>query len=268
MALSFLNGQATSRNSRFRAYVVRVRRDTAVKSRRFKAALGIPGLLAVTAIVFAELLGTEAQLLLNTHHEVLGTLGAMAGLMMFLAYRWVSQLPDAVGAHAYGNEGTGKLPQRRGLVLLVGLDSAKPSSAAAQLLSKLPNLEYVAYMGTTGTAEHGVVSALADKIAPAAGVNLAPGHERRWEFAHAESVAQNEQGVTEAILWMIGRGLDPSEIIVDTSAGRRAMAYGAKDAADEHHVETQYLAPAWDTAANVPIAGTERFKIIREYYFD
>lgn len=238
----------------------------AARGRRLRHALGFPGALAVLVIVLGELLVSGLDAMLNTGRERTLSIATVGCVMLVIAWRWSGRLAGDVAGDAYGCPGTQKLPGRRGLVVLVGLDSAEPDSPAVSLFSMCPAVDYVAFVGTPETAQLGVVDTLVDKVLPAVGVTLDKSRTRRWEFGHAESVSAAEESVAEALRWMLGRGLDASEVVVDVSAGRRAMAYGAKDAADEHLVETHYLAAAWDTVANRPIAGTSSFKVIKAFH--
>lgn len=244
--------------------VAQLHRDTS----RLRYIIGIPGALAVTTVIFSQMVALEVETILDTHTEKLAVLIGCATLMLLLAFQWARALPSeqhTSGTGVYGTSGEGKLAARRGAVIVLGLDSAHPKSAAAHLLAQLPNLDYLALVGTPQTAEKKIAQNLLSMIAPACGRHLDPSHTRVWEFGAAESISDTEEAVTEALRWMTGRGLRGAQLIVDVSSGRRAMTYGAKDAADEFEVETQYLASAWDPATNRPIPGTAMFKIIKAY---
>lgn len=250
-------------------HLTRARRAAEVSSLRAKRlshALGLPGFLAVVALLFGELFAQELQLVLDTHTKTIAALVALAALMVLLAYRWSARLPGASTSVAYGNSGTEKLSTRRAAIVLLGLDSAHPDSAAAALFAATPTLEYLALVGTRETAQMGVSTRLLTQVGPAAGLNVPEARTRVWEFGNAESVADTEQATAEAIRWLIGRGLDPAEIVLDVSAGRRAMGYGAKDAADDAAVEAQYLAARWEPVTNRPVLGSSMFKIIKSYH--
>lgn len=236
------------------------------KARRLRHALSIPGALVLVAVAFVEVLGVETQILLNSHPKVLLALAALAALMLYLANTWAAQLPTSGTTGEFGQDGDTGLPARRGLVLLVGLDSADPASAAAEVLTAATGLEYVAFIGDSATAELGITETLAGKIAPAAGLHLPASHQRRWEFGHAESVADAEEAVSEALRWMTGRGVAVEDVVVDISAGRRPMGYGANQAADRLRVETHYLTERWDRATNQPVPGTRQFKVVQAFH--
>lgn len=236
--------------------------DTA---KRMRHAIGVPGGLALAVVLFTQLLGQVLDSVLDSTHDVLLAAAAVGGVVLLLAGRWVRQLPTLAKANDFGRPGTDRLPMRRGLVLLTGLDTATAKGPAAALLAQLPSLEYLAVVGSVETGEQGIGEKVCGPMLRAAGHDLPASHMRRWEFGNAESVSDAEQAVTEAIRWMLGHGLDRTEIVLDVSSGRRPMSYGAKDAADEFAVEAQYLAAAWDSVANKPLPGSQMFKVIRAY---
>lgn len=238
-----------------------------VRLGRARFALPNVGLLAVATIVFSQFVAGEMQLLMDTHEKNLIGIGATGLILLVGAYRWAGALPGVdTRDRSHGTTGSGKLADRRGAVIILGLDSAHGGSPAARLLADLPNLRFLALIGTPETRDMNVASLLLDKIAPAAGVNLDGVVIRTWHDGNAESVADAHMATTEALHWMGSRGLDASEMIVDVSAGRRAAAFGANNAADALFVETQYLAADWDKNTNKPIPGTASFKVITTFH--
>jgi hypothetical protein len=239
--------------------------QVAASVRRFTHVAGVPSALAVSALLFAELAGQAITDALDSPTGLACGLALTGATTVMLYRRWEHAFTSASSRDDFGRSGNDKLARRRGLVLLLGLDSADPASAAAVLLARMPNLEFLALVGTPQTTEQKVPVRVLDRILPAAGHRLPSSHVRVWDFANAASISDAEQSTAEALRWLTGRGLAPAEIVVDISAGRRPMTYGAKDAADAAEVEAQYLAEEWDTVNNEPIAHTRHFKIVRSF---
>ena len=235
------------------------------KARSFGQQAGLPGGMALCTLIFGTVAGQAVTDALGSMTAKFAALG-LSGLGAVVCYaRWDRSYQAASVADAYGKSGTARLPQRRGLVLLLGLDSGDPQAAATQLLASLPNLEYLAMVGTPETTARSVSATLVEKVLPRVGPALPAAHVRLWDFGNAASVSDAEEATSEALRWLMAKGLAPEEIVVDISSGRRPMTYGAKDAADDVEVETQYLAEEWDTKTNAPIAGTKHFKVVKTY---
>ena len=233
--------------------------------RRYRYVLGVPSLLLVLA---ALIVNTFAQVALDAIGPLYGQilwLASLCALAVFLAWRWDHKRTQAL---AVGQPATDKLAHRRAAVVLVGLDSCDPDGSLAKLLGQLENLEFLALVGTPQTAELGVPERILHQLLPATGVHLPPSAVRIWQHCNAQSLADNDQSVAEAISWILRQGVPRDAIVVDISRGRRAMGYGALMAAEAERVEVQYLATAWDHIANAPIPNQEAFKLLKEYYPD
>jgi hypothetical protein len=228
---------------------------------RFRVMLGVPSALVVLVFFIVTLLGemfTDAVSSTHARFLVLGvlTLGATA-----LVLQWDRKARRA----RVGSTDHAKLGDRKGLVIILGLDSDSTESAAAKLLARTPKAEYVALV-TTPREPGGrdVVTGVVTRLMPAAGLVLDDAHVQVWDRGHHESVADFKEATLQAIAWMKGHGLDSDDIVVDISAGRRPMGFGAMLAADEVLVECQYLAAEWDHTQNAPRAGREAFKVLQE----
>lgn len=234
---------------------------------RLRYIIGIPSALVLLGFLFTELMVQSLMTMFNNNKIALmvATLFVGAGLVA-LAWRW-SQTFSASGAVGLqGTNGNAKLEKRRGAVIVCGLDSNQPKSSVAKLLQKLPNLEYVAFIGTRETDRENVIYSITHQMLPLAQPNLPASRVRSYQDGNSESISDAHGATETAIRWMLSHNLTPDEIIVDVTAGRRAMGFGANDAARDLLVEVQYLAQEWNHADNKPIDGTEMFKILDTLY--
>lgn len=232
---------------------------------RLKLIFGIPPFLAIAGYVLVESLIEIICGALPTWQAQLLWLGTLAAAALFAFHRWNTKVTRTLDASHLGRSGTDRLHTRRGLIVLLGLDSQREDGAVAKLLASTPNVEYLALLGTPETQSRHVAADIVEKLAPAMGHRIAASHVRIFEQGNnSQSVADFEQDTTDAIAWMLRQGLEAFEIVVDTSAGRRAMGYGALIAAENADVEVQYLALAWNHMANQPVPGAEMFKVGRE----
>lgn len=234
--------------------------------RRIRLVAGVPPLLALIMFLIGEAI---AQIVFEVITPMNARYAWLAGLVIAAAYlsiRYDNQRLAKVSS--FGQPGDAKLGERRGAVVLIGLDSDDPTGSLSKLLARTPRLDHLALVGTPQTAEKGVTDRLRSHLLAAWGVDLDPTRIRVYEHNHVESLADNEHSVSDAIQWMNAHGLAPHEIIVDITKGRRPMGFGALLAADRHEVEAQYLTWAWDTVADRPLLGTEAFKLVNERYPD
>ena len=162
--------------------------------------------------------------------------------------------------------GSSRLAERRGVVVVVGLDSAEPGTTFLRLLETAEKVEYIALIATPQTEFRDVVPGMINRILPRSGRIVPPSRIRVWDQNSAESLTSVEQSVVEAIAWMVRHGLHASEIVVDVSKGRRSMQFGALIAADNCQVEVQYLAADWHHLDNRPRPGSEEFSVVRKQW--
>lgn len=150
---------------------------------------------------------------------------------------------------------------RRGAIVLVGLRSHEPGSALRKLLTHAGSLEYLALIGTPQTAEAQILKAVVEDIE-----SIPISHIRIWEHGHAEDMEDFEACTTEAINWLRSKGLEKHEIVVDVTAGRRAMGFGAIIAATQSGIEAHELRFGWDTMANMPLNDEGTFTVVKKHY--
>ena len=180
-----------------------------------------------------------------------------------LVWRWQRKLSTALSISQLDFPDESRLARRRGLVVVVGLDSAQPGTTFLRLLAAAQECEFVALVTTVQDDELGVTGDLVDKVMPLAGRAFPVGNVRVWGGNSAESLTDAETSVTEALAWLRRHGLHPSQMVVDVSKGRRSMQFGALIAADRASVEVQYLAADWHPLDNRPKEGTHDFFVVR-----
>lgn len=231
---------------------------------RLRHVAGVPsGLL--TAVLFCFYLLVNA--LTYTSGDLWGNAGVwlvtvVSAVVVVLSWKWQRRFAPVLRAAELDTPGLVKLARRRGVVVLVGLDSATPGTTFARLCSTVEQLDYLALVATPQGMELGVVDTLLQRLLPASGKT--PLGLRVWEHNEAESMASVESSVAEAIDWMLTQGLHPSQVVVDVTKGRRSMAFGALIAADHAGVEVQYLAAEWHHLDNKPRPGTQDFRVVKE----
>lgn len=229
---------------------------------RLRYVLGIPSAVVFVALAFSN---TAMALALEVIPGVWGKVawtGVLGAVLVALFHQWDTKHRLELTSSTMGQVGTAKLAKRRGAVIVLGLEAGDIDGSVARLLKEAASLEWLAFVGTPQTAERKVVQDIREKLLPLVGRNVAASRIRVWEYADAENLAQNEQSVSEAIRWMLEEGLTPADLVVDITNGRRPMHLGAYSAAELHEVETQYLAPLWDHAANQSVKGKEAFKVV------
>lgn len=234
---------------------------------RARAVFGIPSVVVIAGFLLTEsLVNIVINLLPNWQADAIWLAGCTAAALLAFD-RWNRSVSSTLRADRLGRDGDDKLTGRRGLVIVLGLNSQAPTSPVAKLLAACPNLEYLALVGTPQTQSRNVARDILETLAPSLGRQVPAANVRVFEQGNnAQSVADFEQATRDAIAWMLRQGLEPHEVVVDTSDGRRAMGYGALVAAEQAGVEVQYLALEWDHMGNRPIPDQEMFKVVRELH--
>jgi hypothetical protein len=235
---------------------------------RLRRIAGIPSGLALAALATFYLLVNAVT---YESAEVGGAVAVWGVTAMavvatgVLFVRWQRRVAPVLFP-ALDQPGSSRLAERRGVVVLVGLDSAEPGTTFLRLLATAVRVEYLALIATPQTALRAVVPTMINVLLPRSGRPVPTSRIRVWDQNSAESLTSIEQSVREAIAWMNRHGLHPSEIVVDASKGRRSMQFGALIAADSLKVELQYLAADWHHLDNRPRAGSEEFSVVREHW--
>jgi hypothetical protein len=235
--------------------------------RRLRRIMGVPSTLVLAAVgAFYLLINaiTWQSARSDGAAGVWAGTGAAIALTALLLVRYHRQVAAAL-APALDRPGSDKLADRRGAIVLVGLDSADPGTTFLRLLATAEELEFVALVTTPQAVKRGVVTALEAQIqrAPQA---LPHQQIRLWDRVNAQAMADTEQAVTEAISWMLRHGLHPSQIVVDVTKGRRPMQFGALIAAERARIEVQYLAAEWHHLDDRPLPGSAEFTVVHTHW--
>ena len=236
---------------------------------RIRYVAGIPsGLVVAVAATFYLLVNALTAWSAAEAGELglWATVVVSAAVTAVLFVRWHHRFAASLDPAKLGQPGTAKLALRRGVVVLVGLDSADPGTTFTRLLATAERLEHLALIATPQVEVRGVVPALLGRLMAVSGRSIPASQIRVWDRNEADAMGDVEQSVAEAIAWMGRQGLHASEIVVDVTKGRRSMAFGALIAANRADVEVQYLAAEWHHLDNKPLPGSEEFRVVSEHW--
>ena len=236
---------------------------------RIRYVAGIPsGLVVAVAATFYLLVNALTAWSAAEAGELglWATVVVSAAVTTVLFVRWHHRFAASLDPAKLGQPGTAKLALRRGVVVLVGLDSADPGTTFTRLLATVEHLEFLALIATPQAEVRGVVPSLLGPLMAVSGRSMPASQIRVWDRNEADAMGDVEHSVTEAIAWMLRHGLHASEIVVDVTKGRRSMAFGALIAANRADVEVQYLAAEWHHLDNKPRPGSEEFSVISEHW--
>ena len=234
---------------------------------RFRLVAGIPSLLVVSALCSFYLLINAITWQAAVSAGAIGVWGATivaVAVTIGLFLRWHRRIAAAL-APVLERPGSTKLNTRRGVIVLIGLDSAEPGTTFLRLLADTPQLEYLALITTPQAMARGVIDALLNML-KRSGRTLPRERVRIWDRNSAEEMADTEQSVTEAIAWMQRHQLHASEIVIDVTKGRRPMHFGALIAGSRAQVELQYLAAEWHHLDDRPTTGSAEFTVVHEHW--
>jgi hypothetical protein len=235
--------------------------------RRLRRIMGVPSTLVLAAVsAFYLLINAITWQMAKSDGEigVWAATGAVIVLTVLLLLRYHRQVAAAL-APSLDRPGSDKLTDRRGAIVIVGLDSAEPGTTFLRLLATATKLEYVALVTTPQAVMRGVVTTLEAQIQRAP--QAFPHQQiRLWDRVNAQTMADTEQAVTEAITWMLRHGLHPSQIVVDVTKGRRPMQFGALIAAERARIEVQYLAAEWHHLDDRPLPGSAEFTVVHTHW--
>jgi hypothetical protein len=112
---------------------------------RLKRIAGVPSLLVVCSVFAFYLLVnavTWEAAELGGGYGVWAATAAAIAATAFLFIRWQARVAPAL-APTLGRPGSAKLSARRGVIVVVGLDSAEPGVSFLRLLAAAQNLEYL-----------------------------------------------------------------------------------------------------------------------------
>jgi hypothetical protein len=219
--------------------------------RRAQVVFGVKSVLIIASFLLSQSL---VSVVLDVVQAKAGLRGEAAWLTLTVVLlgvafaRWNHRMRTSAPMDGTASD---SLSQRRGLVVLVGLDSDRPDGPTARLLAEASAAEYIVLLGTAQTRERRVAERVLGILAPASGRTFEPGAVRVVTDASAVCVSEFEEATLDAIAWLRRKGLSTADIVVDVSEGRRAMGFGAVRAAESEHVDTQYLASSYDPTGSV-----------------
>jgi hypothetical protein len=142
---------------------------------------------------------------------------------------------------------------RKGIIFTLGRHSHKAGSPALKALQS-QNPEYFGFLGTPETFADNAVKQIAEQ----AGLNLLRLKETRIIPTDMDAIRIE---TVKMIEWMIEKGLQRREIVVDITGGMVPMSLAAYIAASEMSVDVQYIASEFDNN-NKPIEGKQRALLI------
>lgn len=237
---------------------------------RMRRILGLHDTLLVVAFLAANTAVEVAVSAAGSLPRQLMWLGALVALTVYLALRSARRVasPEVLTPSEFGVCGDARLGRRRGVVVLVGLESDRAGSSLERLLVGAKNLEFIAFVGTHETRQSGVIDRVRSRVFAAAGVDIPAENIRVWEHNHAMSVGDFAESTSEALAWLTRCGVTGDEVVVDISEGRRMAGFGALQAADSYRAETQYLAYAWDHHSHRPLTEQRSFRVVSSYSDD
>lgn len=239
-------------------------RELRISLIRFKAVMKVPSALAIVTIVFVSVATETLTDTFDSLHDRLILMAGLGVLVVIFFKKW--EIPFRREAATFGQVDDDKLVHRKGLIVLVGLESAKLGRAAAPLFQSARSAEIIAFVGTPEVRAKGIFEELSERLMPAAGLNIPSQKIKTLDRGNALVISDFYEQTNEAINWMLSKGYQPSEIVVDISEGRRAMYFGAEQAARALSVEVQYWGAIWDPIQTVRIEGSKAFKVISEIY--
>src|SRR5450631_1488937 len=136
---------------------------------RLRRIAGIPSGLALATLATFYLL---INALTFESADVAGAAGVWgvtaAGVLVTgaLFLRWQRSVAPVLALGSLDQPGSSRLAQRRGVVVLVGLDSAEPGTTFLRLLETAVRVEYIALIATPQAGFRDVVPGMINRILP------------------------------------------------------------------------------------------------------
>src|SRR5207342_3527386 len=155
---------------------------------RLRRIAGIPSGLALAALATFYLLVnavTYESAKVGGAVAVWGvTTLAMAATGLLFA-RWQRRVAPVLSP-ALDQPGSSRLAERRGVIVLVGLDSAEPGTTFLRLLETAIRIEYLALIATPQTELRAVVPTMVNGLLPRSGRTVPASRIRVWDQNSAE----------------------------------------------------------------------------------
>lgn len=221
---------------------------------RFPKVVNLPGRLAFAILAFVSyvpnVMADVADYFGGVPAEVF-LAAAIAIWILFEFYRFNRNYSAKQKQIKVGSQSK-HLASKRAAVVTLGLHSADAESELTKFLSLVPNLEYIAFLGTAETAENKVLSDVVSKIINVF-TSIKKENIRAWENANSLNMKDFYTNGKDAIDWLISQGVASEEILVEVSAGRRPMVFGAQAAGQKRGIEVVYLGYTWDHLSRTAI---------------
>src|SRR4029453_7946548 len=109
---------------------------------------------------------------------------------------------------------------RAGVILTLSQDSAAVQSAAVLTIRHL-RPTYLGFLGTPQTAERRVADHIVKERCAELGIEVTASNAKSWDQL---DLRDGIRTVTALIDWMIDRGLEPTDVLVDVTGGTKLMS--------------------------------------------
>jgi hypothetical protein len=147
---------------------------------------------------------------------------------------------------------------RPGVILILSTGSDAPDSAAVHAIRHM-RPTYLGFFGTPETDERRVAEKLLAERCPELGVAPAATNAKSWDQL---DLRDGTRTVMALIDWMLDRGLEPAEVVVDITGGTKLMSVCGFLAAEAKGVDCEYIRSEWTAAGRR--RGSEHFTTIHQ----
>ena len=147
---------------------------------------------------------------------------------------------------------------RAGVILTLSQDSDAVQSAAVLAIRHL-RPTYLGLLGTPQTDERRVADHIVKERCAELGIEVTASNAKSWDQL---DLRDGIRTVTALIDWMIDRGLEPTDVLVDVTGGTKLMSVCAFLAAEARGVDCEYIRSEWEAGRRRP--GSEHFTIIKQ----
>jgi hypothetical protein len=147
---------------------------------------------------------------------------------------------------------------RPGVILILSQGSDAPDSAAAHAIRYL-RPTYLGFFGTPETDERRVAEKILSERCPQLGVAPVATNSKSWDQL---DLRDGTRTVMALIDWMLDRGLDPADVVVDITGGTKLMSVCGFLAAEAKGVDCEYIRSEWDASGRR--RGSEHYTTIHQ----
>jgi hypothetical protein len=147
---------------------------------------------------------------------------------------------------------------RPGVILILSQGSDAPDSAAVHAIRHM-RPTYLGFFGTPETDERRVAEKLLSERCPELGVAPLASNAKSWDQL---DLRDGTRTVMALIDWMLDRGLEPADVVVDITGGTKLMSVCGFLAAEAKGVDCEYIRSEWTAAGRR--RGSEHFTTIHQ----